>query len=1036
MKLTVYLITFLIINLSAYGQIVINEVCSANGYLIQDFEGDFEDWIEVYNPSSTAISLNGFYLETFDTQQKRWDFPDVLLKPDSCMLIFCSGKDRSLIIDHYEVPIFPGTFWRYQLGSSEPDPTWTDPGFDDSGWASGQISIGYGDGDDATVISATTSLYMRDTFSLATTEQFLSGFMAMDYDDAFVAYINGVEIARNNIWNVGRPAYNAYASEEHEAAFYSCPSPDPFDCAEFFFIDEEILQSALVVGENVFSMQIHNFDQGLDDMSAYALPILGVAGSDTTFFSFPETSNLHTNFTLSREGQRLSLKNSAGEVEDEFIVGNVHVNHSRGRVPDGSDNWCLLINPTPCLANATTCYQGYAANCQISKESGFYDGPQSITITTDPPGELVYYTLDGSYPTALSPTYSGPITFNSSGTIRATVLSSDPNLLPSETVTKTYIIDDSSTMPVIFITTDSLWLFDDTTGIYMLGPNVDTATQSFPYWGVANYYQDVELPGHVEYLDANQVKQMGQDCSIKIHGNFSRGWPQKSFRFLANEKYGDGWFNFSPFPDKPNITRLKSFNVRNGGVDFNTTHFRDGLMNRAARDLNLEIMDHTGVLVYINGEYWGVYGLRERQDEKYIESNYEVNGDNIELLRFSGDEFQGSNDHYLSMVEYIVDNDMSVDSNYSWASQNLDIENFVDYMLTETYYGNYDWISSGGQTNNIKFWRNTLPVSKWRYILWDTDLGLNLVSGFGGGTGVEYNYLGAILEPDFTDPHSRMLLNLIDNPEFKNYFINRFADIVNTNFSPESFGEIAQEVYDEFEPEMERHFDLWGQPDKLVFNSFYLSRAENVAEWNTEFDSIVYFINNRPFHMRNNVEYTFGMTDQVDITLDVEPKGAGKIQISTVIPDDYPWTGVYYNGNPVTIKVFANPGYSFSHWEGTNLIGINDSLSIRNNYTLDESLTAHFDIIENDIISYPNPFTDEITFEVHMAEKGQASIKLYDLSGRLAAEVITYNNYLNAGIHKITFDAGQYNLQSGTYIMEFKTGDTEKTSKIVKINND
>lgn len=518
-------------------------MCSANGYVIADSDGDYEDWIEIYNPTSTPISLSDYYLETFDTQTRIWQFPDIVVKPDSCILVFCSGKDRKVIIDHYEIPIFPGSLWRYQVGTTEPDPNWVNPGFDDSGWSSGAISIGYGDGDDATTTPAAISLYMRDTFSLPEVENFLIALLAMDYDDAFVAYLNGVEIARNNIWNIGKPPFDATATEEHEAAMYSCPSADPFDCAEFFYVDEAKIKEALVVGENVLAIQIHNFGSGMDDMTAFCVPIFGVAGSTTYFPSFPQVNHLHTNFKLSREGQRITLKSADGVIMDEFVVGNVQYNHSRGRVPDGSSNWCLSDTPTPCAANSADCNSGYSKMPEPSLESGFYSGTQTLTFSALNAGETIYYTTNGSWPNLGSNLYSGGISITQNMTIRAAVFSDDPAVLPSDIVTRTFVLDDSSTLPVIFITTDSLWLFDTLTGIYMLGPNTDTAFEDFPYWGSANYYQDVEIPGHVEYLDANLEKQMGQDCTIKIHGNFSRGWPQKSFRFVANDKYGDGTFD-------------------------------------------------------------------------------------------------------------------------------------------------------------------------------------------------------------------------------------------------------------------------------------------------------------------------------------------------------------------------------------------------------------------------------------------------------------------------------------------------------------
>jgi hypothetical protein len=1005
--------------------------------VIADAEGDYEDFIELYNPGPDPVSLNGCYFETFDKQQKRWYFPDIEVKPDSAILVFCSGKDRKVIIDHYEVPVFPGTQWRYQLGTSEPDPAWNQPAFDDSGWSTGTISIGYGDGDDATNIAPAASVYMRDTFSLpaASVDNWLVALLAMDYDDAFVAYLNGVEIARNNIWNVGPPPFDALATEEHEAKMYSCPSPDPFDCAEFFYVDELKIAEALVPGVNVLAIQVHNFGSGLDDMTAFAVPLFGVSGSATIYPSFPIVNHLHTNFKLSHEGQRVSLKQADGTLIDEYIIGPVQYNHSRGRYPDGSANWCLAATPTPLLPNSADCRTGYADAPVPVLESGFYDGPLSVSFESFPGSGAIRYTTNGSWPNAFSSIYAGPFLISASTTIRAAVFPTDPGLLPSDIVTRTYILDDSSTLPVIFVTTDSLWLFDTLNGIYVIGPNTDTTTEQFPYWGTANYYQDVAIPGHVEYLDASLTKQMGQDCSIKIHGNFSRGWPQKSFRFLANDKYGEGTFEFAPFPGKPTVDEFKSFNIRNGGVDYNTTHFRDDLMNRAARDLNLDFMDSQPCLVYLNGEYWGVYAIREREDENYIESNYDIDAEQIEMLRFSGDPVIGTNEGFIELVEFIVLNDMSIDSNYAKAEAMLDMENFCDYIITETYYANWDWISAGGNTNNIRFWRSIAPESKWRYVLWDTDLGLNLVS-LGGGNAATFDYLGTIMDPSFTDPHSRMLVSLLNNEKFRNYFINRFADIVNTEFSAETFGNLALDIKAEYEPEMVRHFDRWGAPPVFVFSAFWLGRSSNVAEWNSEFDTVLTYIIDRPFYARNNVQNLFTLEQQVDVTLDVYPQGAGTIKISTISPETYPWTGVYYDGVPVSITVYPNPGYEFSHWTALTEFTTDSSESILLNIDSDETFTAHFEIIDYNLFAYPNPFSNEITIECHMPEAGQASLIMYDLSGREVLTIFDYSTYREEGVSYVTINAEESNLEAGSYVLKFTTGDTEKIVKLIHINHD
>ncbi|MFT7612507.1 MAG: hypothetical protein ACI9J3_001470 [Parvicellaceae bacterium] len=1022
--------------INVQSQIVINEVSSANASVYRDFEGDYEDWIEIYNPGPTAISLADYYLETFDTKQKRWIFPDVDLKSDSCLLILCSGKNRRAVVDHYEVPSHLWENWQYMIGMSEPDTSWTKPTFNAASWSNGIPSIGYGDGDDLTVIPATTSVFVRDTFTISQTEDFLIAFLLMDYDDGFVAYINGVEVARNNLWTPGKPPYNAYASEEHEAAMYSCPSPDPVDCMEFFYIDEEKIQEALQPGLNVIGIQVHNYDLGLDDLTCAPFLIMGVQGSDTTFLNFPNTDNLHTNFNLSSFGQRISLKDPVGNLVDEYIIEAMHTDHSRGRYPDGSNNWCLMEVPSPCAPNSSLCKTGYAKPPIFSLEGGMYTGTQLLTISS-PSLDPIYYSTNGSLPTAGSKLYSGPLSLVQTAAIRAVVVPLDSNLLSSRPVSATYILNESISLPVVSLITDSLSLFDPITGIYMLGPNVDTSTMEYPYWGVANYYQDIELAAHVEYFSSNGQKLLGQDCITKMHGNFSRGWPQKSFRFIATDKYGDNWFDFAPFPNKSTLNIFKSFNIRNGGVDYNTTHFRDGLMNRASRNLDLEYMDHEGCVLFLNGEYWGVYGMRERQDENYIGTNFNLDPDYVDLLRFSGDALNGSSDDFEEMANYIASSDLTDPSNYAQALDLLDISNFCDYVIAETYFNNFDWISEGGNTNNIKFWKYNAPSTKFRYVLWDTDLGLALSAAFVGSNPAAIDYLGLILDTAFVDPHSLMLQNLFTNPTFKNYYINRFADVVNTEFSPSKFGAVAQTLYDEFEPEMARHFSKWGAPPKLIWGAIWLGRASNVPEWTSEFDSILSFINDRPAFARDNMETLFALNKQIDITLNVQPAGAGEIHINTITPESLPWTGVYFDGVPVTITAIENPGFKFNSWQSNSLFqnGIND-VTFTVNVDTNEAFTAFFESIGYDLMAYPVPFSTSMTIEYHLMKEEQVSLKVIDMSGREACVILDYSRFQPEGANKITFDPSEYNLPNGMYILELKTSGFKKSVKIIKAESE
>jgi len=189
--------------------------------------------------------------------------------------------------------------------------------------------------------------------------------------------------------------------------------------------------------------------------------------------------------------------------------------------------------------------------------------------------------------------------------------------------------------------------------------------------------------------------------------------------------------------------------------------------------------------------------------------------------------------------------------------------------------------------------------------------------------------MGSLLAaPAPINPHLLIYKQLLSNTKFRNYFINRYADLINTMFQPDRVSNIANKMADDIEPEMARHFNKWAGPISIF--GFPIARAVDVVTWKAEIDSMLVFMQQRPGYVRNHIESNFLLNKQVDITLKVQPEGAGVIKINTIIPEKLPWTGVYFDGVPVTITAIPNEGYTFNHWEA-NIT----SLSNQNEQSLD-----------------------------------------------------------------------------------------------------
>jgi hypothetical protein len=193
-------------------------------------------------------------------------------------LVYCNlvhGQD----VNHWETAIFKDNYWRYFPGLSEPDAAWRSLSFNDSGWLYGKGGFGFSDDDDNTTIPQVISVYLRIKFTVTDTSSMAMAVLSMDYDDAFVAYLNDVEIARSGITG-SLPPYNQTGTD-HEATVYRGGLP------ESFIIDKKLLTNCLHQGENVLAIQVHNTSATSSDMSSNAYLSFGIKNTSTYFNQVP-----------------------------------------------------------------------------------------------------------------------------------------------------------------------------------------------------------------------------------------------------------------------------------------------------------------------------------------------------------------------------------------------------------------------------------------------------------------------------------------------------------------------------------------------------------------------------------------------------------------------------------------------------------------------------------------------------------------------------------------------------------------------------
>ena len=893
------------------GQITINEICPRNSEAMADEDGEFPDWFELYNVGNEPVSLLNWAVTDNPVNPDKWTFPDVTLFPDSFLVVFASGKDRKAIVNHWETVIYADEVWKYWFATEEPDPDWKEPGFDDSSWLEGQGGFGRGDGDDNTIMPDTVpTVYIRKIFTIPDTSIISYVLLHVDYDDAFVAYLNGVEIARANIGYAGKiQKWNDWAWVAHPAQMFQGGKPDEFR------IDMELFRSIIHNGNNLLAIQGLNAWNNYGNSSLIPFLSFGIVDDSFTYQPIPDWFGnkpiyLHTNFQLSGGGESLTLSNPEGNIADFVEFPAMNADDSYGRVADGTDDFAFFHFPTPNSSNnISTSYSGYTKDPEFSLPSGFYSGSVDVSISNFQSGDTIRYTLDGAVPVDTSLLYQeDAIQIDSTTVLRARIFKS--GYIPGNITTKTYLIDFSATIPVISISVDPYDLWDWENGIYVMGPNADS---TFPYHN-ANFWMDWEKAAHIEYFDTAQNSGFDQDIGLEIHGGFSRAYPQKSFRLLAKGRYGKSTVDYKLFKDK-DINSFKRFILRNSGQDYNSTHFRDAFMHKLIqKQTDIDIQDYEPSVVLLNGGYWGVYNIREKIGKYYLNENFGVPYDNVSILRDNQNIVVGSNYHYVAMMDYIKDapviDSVTVDS----ISKLLDISNYTDYFIAEMFYVNPDW-----PNNNIKCWRENNATSRWRYIMTDTDFGYGL---FTSPTKNElYRILhGTILYSDNHIP----LRRLMENAEYKRYFINRSADMFNTVLHKGNMISLIEQFRLRMEPEMPGQLNRWGG---------------NMSSWESDVDEMVSFAENRETYVRQHYMNEFELTKLTDVTLNIDSVQHGTIKINTIIPDSLPWTGTYFDGNPIDLAAIPNEGYLFSHWSSNMIISGED--------TLKQHLTVNIDT--NDI---------------------------------------------------------------------------------------
>ena len=615
------------------------------------------------------------------------------------------------------------------------------------------------------------------------------------------------------------------------------------------------------------------------------------------------------------------------------------------------------------------------SNISFSHQSGVYKSTINIELKSLDSNTKIYYTLDGSIPSKRNKKYFKKINISSSSTLRVIGYL---NSKKTDVFTRNFVISDRKfTLPFVFISMNNSDLYDEEKGIYVKGLN---AAEEQPYKG-ANFHKNWERVINIEYLDSSGKSGFNQVAGIKIAGQYSTILPQKSFAIIARKKYGNKRFKYPIFKNR-DFKKYKSFVLRNSGSDNNNSHFRDILMTSLVKNLNFDVQDYNSCIVYINGNYWGIYHIREKINEHFLKQHYGVKKDSIAILKHKYDVQHYGRINYRDILKYLKKTKFKDKKEIDSLSKLIDIDNYLDYNISQVYFNNID---AGG---NIRYWRHRKKGSKWRWIMFDTDFGFHLrkENGYKDNSLDKFTKYNKQKWP--IPPFSTLIIRkLLENDSIRNIYVQKTTYYLNTIFDSTVVLKRINEIENSLKPEMPFHLKKW---------------KRSVSKWEEKVEIVKTFAKNRPEYMREHMKEKFNF--DTTFTIEINFSKHGEVYFDTYKIDSG-YRGVYFSPKKYKIKAAPSFGYYFSKWQGDlnsdkpiNEITLDKSSKFTPIFLLKPKSEFYKKVIINEVSAHDSLLSDYI--EIY-----NSSEKDIDISGW----IIQKNNTLNYKIKEnITLKKGGY----------------------------
>lgn len=718
----------------------ISELMNHNRTVLADETGAYYDWVEIQNIGTYTVSLDGFTLTDDPDRPNRFALDGTVLKPQECITVYLTGDKKETRFLHASFGL-----------SSSGDTVYLCKGdtvIDQLSIGESPEDISFGRQGDITVWYATPTPSKPNTGICAET---IAALRDLCYTGVMISEVSAVSAADETDWVELKNTTDAPLSL---SGYRLTESPEE----EGFVFDDVTLPAG-----------------GYYTLACDA--------------STPEAVTPCAPFSLGRFGSTLYLYTKDGVLCDSFETGKQRDGVTSGRAGNDRTTRVYFKTPTKNAANSTA-YSGYAPEPVIRRSGGYVENGTTVSITV-PTGCRVYYTVNGSTPTADSTAYTAGQTVTVSKTAVLRAIAYCDGCLPSDIVTQTYLVTEKHDLPVLSVSGNYADLF---------GTN-----------GVFTKHNNDELYAlvHTEYFSVDGVKQVDFDSTLKISGGLSRYNPQKAFSLKLNQTTGVSSVSYPFFADST-LTEFSDLLLRPSGSDWSNAKLRDEFCATALKNTEGQVIQSASpVALYINGTYRGLYYLRERRNEDFISAYTGIPKENVQLAKNPAVfEWGVKGDPDMeALVTYAKKHDLTDPEHYHYVMSQINADSLMRYFIIQTFFGNGDMI------NNIACYRDNRG-GKWNWIIFDMDWACT--SYYVNHRFIEQLYTGNG-QNTFQNYYYPLMTKLLKNEEFAARFVELYADMMNTTLSADRLIPILDKLADAIRSEIPRQYERYGAPSATRF---------------------------------------------------------------------------------------------------------------------------------------------------------------------------------------------------------------------------